>query len=237
MIEGWIGRLKLVSSRFTPIFLIIFGVTGLVVWPISGAYLTATIGGAESALGSALMGLQGVERMLNESYLKLEGLEESMEGFAGGLEGIAETVNLSSASILEVSESLDAISLTLIQASEIWALRLISEEFADSLRSTGESLRELSQTVQEIKLQELLSEFKAIEAMVKGGIEILSFLKALINAFLTIIKTVIGRINVIKATIGTIKNTILILIVDAALIHLSIALVGVTFRQKRLNER
>ncbi|MEM2123007.1 MAG: hypothetical protein QXE79_05160 [Candidatus Bathyarchaeia archaeon] len=230
------GRLKLLSRRFIPLFLIAFGVTGLVVWPLSGVYLTATLGGVESEIGLTIAGLRGVERMLNDSYLRLEGLEGSLKGLTISLESIVETVNKSSTSILEISESLDKISLTLIQASEVWALRLISAEFAESLRGTGESLKELSYMVHELKLQELLREFKTLETILERGIQLITFLKSLMTLFSSIIKTVIERIQAIKAAVGTIKNAFLILIVDATLIHLSIALIGFTLIRGRLNK-
>lgn len=237
MIEGWTVRVKHLSSRFIPLFLIVFGVTGLFAWPISGIYLTSTVRGVESTLDSAIAELQSVEQTLIDSYINLEGLEKPMESFTGRLESIVESVNTSFTSLLEVSQGLNTISSTLIQASENWALRLISEDFAESLRGAGESFKDLSRTIQEVKLQELLSEVKALKPIFEGGIKILSFLKALIKALSNIVGTVIGRIIDLKATIRAVKNAMLILITDAALIHLSTALIGLTLSQKRSNNQ
>lgn len=235
MIEGGVGRLKLLLSRFIPLFLIIFGVTRLFAWPLSGIYLNSTVRGVESALNSAIVDLQNVERAVKDSYLNLEELERPMEGFAGGLEEMVETVNTSFASMLEFSKGLDDVSFTLIQASENWALRLISEEFAENLRSMGGSFKDLSKAIREVKIQELLSEFKALKPIVEGGVKIIAFLKALIKALSNIIGTVTERIATLKDTIGTFKKAVLILISDAALIHLSTALVGLTLHGRRLN--
>ncbi len=224
---------KFISMRYLSLFLIFFGIGGTVVWPLAGLYLTNAIGGIESTLDFSVMELQGVQKALNDSYNEVDNLHRSAVNFEGQISNMVDVLNESALSIEEASENIEGISEMLTQASELWALRLLSPDFADTLKNTGDDLADLSQVVQKIGVQEFLMNLGLIEDVILAGIEIIEFLKGIFKTFSTIINVVILRIESLSQSLGTLKSISLILLVDAALIHLSLAFIGIVLRRNK----
>jgi len=221
-----------VSMRFVSLFLILFGLAGVVVWPVTALHFTSVTSGVESTLESAATELQKLQQALNESYSQLDILEKSTIDFGDRLNTVVDIVNNISSSLSAASANVDEISRMLIQASESWELRLISEDFAETLRNTGDSLKDLSQAIQSVNFQDFLVEVKAVEDIVHIGIQIISFLKNAFKTFSVIAKDIAIRFESLDQALETVKYVSFILAVDAALIHLSLAIIGVVFRRK-----
>jgi len=222
-----------VSIRYVSLFLILFGLCGIVIWPATALHFTTVIGGVESTVKSAVAELQGIERALNESYSQLDSVERSLIDFEGRLNTLVDAVNNISSSLATASASIGEISGTLIQASELWELRLVSVDFAEALRNTGESLKGLSKAIQSINLQDFLVELNAVEDIAQVGVQIISFLKNMFKTFSMIVKDIAIRFESLGQTLQIINYISSILALDATLVHLSLALIGFTFRPKR----
>ena len=221
-----------VSIRYVSLFLIIFGLCGIVIWPATALHFTAVIGGVESTVKSAVAELQGIERALNESYSQLDSVERSLIDFEGRLNTLVDAVNNISSSLATASASVGEISGTLIQASELWELRLVSVDFAEALRNTGESLKGLSEAIQSINLQGFLVELNAVEDIAQVGVQIISFLKNMFKTFSMIVKDIAIRFESLGQTLQIVNYVLSILALDATLVHLSLALIGFTLRPR-----
>jgi len=221
-----------VSIRYVSLFLILFGLCGIVIWPATALHFTAVIGGVESTVKSAVAELQGIERALNESYSQLDSVERSLIDFEGRLNTLVDAVNNISSSLATASASIGEISGTLIQASELWELRLVSVDFAEALRNTGESLKGLSEAIQSINLQGFLVELNAVEDIAQVGVQIISFLKNMFKTFSMIVKDIAIRFESLGQTLQIVNYVLSILALDATLVHLSLALIGFTLRPR-----
>jgi len=224
-----------VSMRFFSLFLIFFGLSGTIAWPMTGLYFTAGVNQAESTLELVIVELRNIERTLNESYSQLESLQKSTTDFNNRMNNMLEALNKSSLSLLALSTDIKKTSILLNQASESSVLRWISEDFSEAIKDAAEDLENFSEAFenQNISLNEFLMEFNTIETMVQIGNQLINFLKNSFKSFLTILKFIAFRLESVTHILRNFKYGLIILTLDVTLIHLSLAIIGFAFRRKR----
>jgi hypothetical protein len=157
---------------------------------------------------------------------QLESFEQTSHDINEWMQNTIELINRSSSSIILASESLDRISNSLSQTSEIWALQLLSQDFSSMLKETGGDLESISMLIHDLEFNDIVKTLTNIENFLHFGFQIISFLKNAIKTMLTIFSNLINRFESMQLALHTIKNVSLILVLDAFLIHLSLALIG-----------
>ena len=225
----------LFSIRSASLFLILFGLFGTLTWPITGIYFVNSVGRTESALDSVIFELRMIEQALNESYSKLDDLEKSTSDFEVQLENIFDTLNKSSSTLSELSMDIEEASRLLVQSSESPILILLSEDFAIMLRNAAGDLNVLSEAFQSqsISFNDFLKELNEIENITRIGTQIIHFLKNIFKSFSLIVKTVELELESVSKTLVTLGNSIFVLALDAAFIHLSLVIIGLIIKSRR----
>ncbi len=223
------------SMRFFSLFLIFFGLSGTIVWPMTGLYFINSVDQTRSTLESVVLELKSVERMLNESYSRLDSLQKSTSDFESKLGNLLDALNESSLSLLTLSADIKKTSGLLSQASGSPILRLISEDFAEAMKDAAKDLDGLSKAFenQNIGLNDFLKELGSIESMTRIGIKIIDFLKDSFKSFLIIVKFIILRLAESSHTLSNFKYSLLILTLDTTLVHLSLAMIGLIFSRRQ----
>ncbi len=226
---------KCFSIRFFSLFLIFFGLGGTIIWPITGFYFTTGLDEARSTIELVVEELRNVEQTLNESYSRIEILQESTSDIGFKLSNMLEALNRSSLSLLTLAANVKKTSGLLDQASESMVLRLISEDFAESIKDASKDLEDLSEAFenQNISFNEFLKELSTIENITHFGNQIIDFLKNTIRSFLIVLKFVTQRLNSINNALDNFGLGLFILTLDTTLVHLSLAMIGFIFIRKQ----
>ena len=218
-------------TRHMPLFLVVFGIGGTLLWPMAGVFFNNAIGGVESTLGSALPELREVERTFDDALAQLESLRESVRGSAESFDTLTATLSESSLSLATAAASVDKMSDVFTRASGIWALRLISEDFVRTLEETGKGLKDLSQTMRDLDFQRLVSEMTSLKSILHAGTRTIDFLVKTFKMFTAIVKTIVTRVTLAMESLQTTKYMAILLALDGALVHLSLAAIGLALRR------
>ncbi len=227
----------LTSKRVVAPLLILVGFGGTVIWPLAGLYVNFTLGSVESTLDLTSAEVQKIEQALDEGYAQLDSLETSFSSLEDWTIRMIDIVNHSSSSITLASSRLERIASMLTQASDLWALKLLSPDFAQTLKSTGEDMGDLSQSLAGIGLQEIISELKNVEQVFNIGIQILDFLKNTFKAFSLIFHAMVEKIRSISQNLGVLKSFLIILIGDVVFVHFCLVVLGLTYSRRPSAEK
>ena len=209
----------------------------MVIWPLAGLYVNLTLGSVESTLDLTSTEVQKIEQALDGVYVQLDNLEMSFSSLEDWTIKMIDVVNHSSSSIALASFRLERIASMLTEASDLWALRLLSPDFAQTLKSAGEDFGDLSQSLAGIGFQEIISELKNVEQVFYIGLQILEFLKNTFQTFSLIFHAMVEKISSISQNLGVLKSFLLILIGDVVFVHLCLAVLGLTYSRRSPAEK
>ena len=227
---------KITPRRIFPLFLIVFGLLGTIIWPIVGSYYMFGLGQTESTLRTVINELRIVESSMNETYSQLDDLKKSVIDFEDKFTNVFLTLNESSIALSRLSIDIERASDQLTQASDSSILLLISEDFANTLSSAAVDLKGLSQAFesQSISLDDIFKTLYEIDDITRMGVKIIDFIRNYLKSFSVIIRAIAIELESINVMLTTFKNSMIILGLDATLVHFSLLIIGYLIKNKRM---
>lgn len=227
---------KMALGRIFPLFLIVFGLLGTIIWPIVGSYYMFSLGQTQSTLETVVNELRIVESSMNETYSQLDDLRRSAIDFEDKFTNVFFTLNKSSIALSRLSIDIERASDQLTQASGSPMLLLISEDFANTLSNAAMDLKELSQAFesQSLSLDDIFKTVDEIDDVTRMGVKIIDFIRNSLKSFSVIIRAIAIELESINVTLTTFKNSMFILGLDAALVHFSLLIIGYLIKNKRM---
>ncbi len=229
------GR-KITTGRVFPLFLIVFGLLGTIIWPIVGSYYMFSLGQTQSTLKIVVDELRVVEGSMNETYTQLDDLRRSAIEFEDKFTSIFYSLNESSIVLSRLSIDIERASEQLTQASGSPILLLISEDFANTLSNAAMDLKELSHAFesQSLSLDDIFKTIDEIDDVTRMGVKIIDFIRNSLKSFSVIIRAIAIELESINVTLTTFRNSMIILGLDAALVHFSLFIIGYLIKNKRI---
>lgn len=229
------GR-KITPGRIFSLFLIVFGLLGTIIWPIVGSYYMFSLGQTQSTLKIVVDELRVVEGSMNETYTQLDDLRRSAIEFEDKFTSIFYSLNESSIVLSRLSIDIERASEQLTQASGSPILLLISEDFANTLSNAAMDLKELSHAFesQSLSLDDIFKTIDEIDDVTRMGVKIIDFIRNSLKSFSVIIRAIAIELESINVTLTTFRNSMIILGLDAALVHFSLLIIGYLIKNKRI---
>ena len=229
------GR-KITPGRIFSLFLIVFGLLGTIIWPIVGSYYMFSLGQTQSTLKIVVDELRVVEGSMNETYTQLDDLRRSAIEFEDKFTSIFYSLNESSIVLSRLSIDIERASEQLTQASGSPILLLISEDFANTLSNAAMDLKELSHAFesQSLSLDDIFKTIDEIDDVTRMGVKIIDFIRNSLKSFSVIIRAIAIELESINVTLTTFRNSMIILGLDAALVHFSLLTIGYLIKNKRI---
>ncbi|WP_455277393.1 hypothetical protein [[Eubacterium] cellulosolvens] len=229
------GR-KITPGRIFSLFLIVFGLLGTIIWPIVGSYYMFSLGQTQSTLKIVVDELRVVEGSMNETYTQLDDLRRSAIEFEDKFTSIFYSLNESSIVLSRLSIDIERASEQLTQASGSPILLLISEDFANTLSNAAMDLKELSHAFesQSLSLDDIFKTIDEIDDVTRMGVKIIDFIRNSLKSFSVIIRAIAIELESINVTLTTFRNSMIILGLDAALVHFSLLIIGYLIKNNRI---
>jgi len=87
---------------------------------------------------------------------------------------------------------------------------------------------------QSLSLDDIFKTVDEIDDVTRMGVKIINFIRNSLKSFSVIIRAIAIELEAINVTLTTFKNSMIILGLDAALVHFSLLIVGYLIKNKRM---